>query len=315
MLGCFDSFLFLLFHSLFLPLHLYFTTYFLFHFIYFCPTSSLLSFCPFLSFFVPLGFVVRQWRDPSDRPYSASYKSTGSNIKSLGDVSDAAYSASKSYSQINTGSTAGWGSQRKERKLQRENMKNDPCTTPSSSQSNSGDNVPDTVKDNRRNKGTNQAEIRQKSEIEISTEKEVTFTTPVIEKKNSSQEEKEEISCSSSNPLNEQILDHVINDNNEEKEKIENLSNSNTPIINSIKRNIQNITTSISKKPQMIKNKSNSELSSSKNNTITYDDTTVFQNDSKESDNMDQKYFLNSMLKEEESPAKYESLRDAFKMR
>lgn len=258
---------------------------------------------------------MRQWRDPSDRPYSASYKSTGSNIKSLGDVSDAAYSASKSYSQINIGSTAGWGSQRKERKSQRESMKNDSRTTPSSSQSNSGINAPDSVKENRRNKGTNQAEIRLKNEIEMSAEKDLTFTTPVIEKKNSSQKEKEEISYSSSNPLNEQILDPGINDNFEEKEKRNDTSNSSTPIINSIKRNVQKITTSISKKTPMTKNKSNSELSSSKNNTITNDDTTVFQNDSKESDNMDQKFFLNSMLKEEESPAKYESLRDAFKIK
>ena len=258
---------------------------------------------------------MRQWRDPSDRPYSASYKSTGSNIKSLGDVSDAAYSASKSYSQISTGSTAGWGSQRKERKLQRENTRHDQLTTPSSSQSNSGNNVIDSVKDNRRNKGTNQAESRQKNEIEASAEEDLTFTTPVTEKKNSSQKEKEEISYSSSNPLYEQILDPVTTDSFAEKEKRNNTTNSNTPIISSIKRNIQKITTSISKKPQITKNKSNSELSSSKNNTMTNDDTTVFQNDSKESDNMDQKFFLNSMLKEEESPAKYESLRDAFKMR
>jgi hypothetical protein len=269
----------------------------------------------FLSLFVLLGFVVRQWRDPSDRPYSASYKSTGSNIKSLGDVSDAAYSASKSYSQINTGSTAGWGSQRKERKSQRENMKNDSRTTPSSSQSSSGNNAVETVKDNRRNKGTNQAEVRQKSEIETTAEKDLTFTTPVIEKKRSSQQEKEDISYSSSNPLNEQRTDPVITDDIEDKEKRNNSSNSNTPIINSIKRNIQKITTSMSKKSPMTKNKSNSELSLSKSNTVIKDDATVFQNDSKEIVNMDQKFFLNSMLKEEESPAKYESLRDAFKMR
>ena len=258
---------------------------------------------------------MRQWRDPSDRPYSASYKSTGSNIKSPGDVSDAAYSASKSYSQISSGSTAGWGSQRKERKSQRENMRNGSRTTPSSNQSNSGSYVIDTVKDSRRSKGMNQSEIRQKNEIDISTEKDLTFTTPVVEKKNSSQEVKEELSYSSSNPLNEQILDPMITDNIEEKEKRDNSTNSNTPIITSIKKNAQKITTSISKKSEIIKNKSNSELSLSKNNTITNNDTTVFQNDTKEIDYIDQKYFLNSMLKEEERPAKYESLRDAFKIR
>ena len=100
----------------------------------------------------------------------------------------------------------------------------------------------------------------------------------------------------------------------EKRNRTINSINSTSPI-NATLKYIQKLNYSTPKKNQIItRNKSNSELSSSEINTVNNIDT-VYQDNLDENENVDHKFFLNSMLKEEESPVKYESLRDAFKMR
>ena len=257
-----------------------------------------------------MGFAVRQWRDRSDRPYSGSYTRVGSHRKSLGDISDTVYGGSYSQSNIGINSMGGRG-----RKYQpRENMKNDSKYASSStsnqllsSNSNVNVNSANSTKENRSNKGKNQSEIRKKTDensrnictvLDLSDKNAFKFTTPNNDNKNSYREYQE--SYSSSNPLN----------SHQEDNQIKKLNNSTTSTIDTNdNKSIQKINNFPCKRNQMItKNKSNSELHSSAN---------ITGNDSNENkiDNIDQKYFLNSMLKEEESPVRYESLRDAFKIR
>lgn len=265
------------------------------------------------SIFSPLGFVVRQWRDRSDRPYSGSYTRVGSHRKSLGDISDTVYGGS--YSQSNIGINTMGG---RARKCQhRENMKNDPKSASSSTSNqllnlNSNSNSANSTKENRSSKGKNLSEIRKKTDdnsrnictvLDLSDKNAFKFTTPVNDNKSSNREYQE--SYSSSNPLNSQQNSNDQDDNM----KMKKLNDSATITIDTNNKNIQRLLTSPQKRIQMMtKNKSNSELFSSAN-------ITVNDNHENKIDNIDQKYFLNSMLKEEESPVKYESLRDAFKMR
>ena len=261
--------------------------------------------------FSPLGFVVRQWRDRSDRPYSGSYTRVGSHRKSLGDISDTVYGGS--YSQSNIGINTMGGRSRKYQ--HRENMKNDSKSATSSTSnqllnSNSNINSSNSTKENRSSKGNNLSEIRRKTDdnsrnictaLDLSDNNALKFTTPINDKKNSNRGCQE--SYSSSNPLNSQ------QNSNDQDDKMKKLNDSTTSTIDTSTKNIQRLLTSPQKRNQMMtKNKSNSELFSSANITVT-------DNNENKIDNIDQKYFLNSMLKEEESPVKYESLRDAFKMR
>ena len=275
----------------------------------------LIILCPFFFDFLKtfilstLGFVVRQWRDRSDRPYSGSYTRVGSHRKSLGDISDTVYGGS--YSQSNIGITSMGGRGRKYQP--RENMKNDSKSASTSSTSNrlfnSNVNVNSahSTKENRSSKGKNQSEIRKKNDdnsrnictvLDFSDKNAFKFTTPINDNKNSNREYQE--SYSSSNPLNSQ----------QEDDKMKKLNNSNTSTVDTnSERDIQKTDNLSQNRNQMMtKTKSNSELFLPSNNT---------GNDSNENkiDNINLKYFLNSMLKEEESPVKYESLRDAFKIR